>query len=453
MTAGKNNNNSIMTRALRVLIFVSLVLVSVVIYYLSHDVESGDNPVKIYFADNISPAHKALIKKFNAAYQGRIEVVPVDLPFSKFSTNERKELLARSLRSKSDRIDVFAVDLIWVPRFARWAEPLDIYFPMQQRSSIMSNALESCYFEDHLVGIPFYIDVGLMYYREDLLRKLPDYKEWQKRIARSLTWSELLTLSNRLKSKNGYTYLFAANNYEGLVCSFLDLIRGSGGGIVQGDSINLLTPEAIRSLNLLTDLVKRYKITPPEVTGYDEYQTYLYGLEYDVPFMRGWPGIKRHYSGNISHSEKLGLLQVAPLPHFAGARPASVFGGWNLMIPRTSRRKMEALEFLKFLLLPENQRILYEQGGYIPVGLPLYQQEEFINDNPELAAYRTLIENGFHRPKLVDYTKISDAISNYANQAIEGRLTVEDALRNATRSINKSRTIIKQLPGGTDRKQ
>jgi multiple sugar transport system substrate-binding protein len=32
-------------------------------------------------------------------------------PFQKFSTNERKELLTRSLRSKSDRIDIFSVDL------------------------------------------------------------------------------------------------------------------------------------------------------------------------------------------------------------------------------------------------------------------------------------------------------------------------------------------------------
>lgn len=88
-------------------------------------------PARIYFADNISIAHEALIKRFNETYRGEIEVIPVNLPFSKFSTNERKELLARSLRSKSDLIDVFAVDLIWVPRFAKWCEPLDIHIGIQ----------------------------------------------------------------------------------------------------------------------------------------------------------------------------------------------------------------------------------------------------------------------------------------------------------------------------------
>ncbi|MCB9069591.1 MAG: hypothetical protein H6629_17535 [Calditrichae bacterium] len=74
----------------------------------------GNNTAtQIYFVDNISQAHSELINRFNAEYSGRIEVVPVDLPFEKFSTNERKQLLAKSLRSKSDRIDVFAIDLIW----------------------------------------------------------------------------------------------------------------------------------------------------------------------------------------------------------------------------------------------------------------------------------------------------------------------------------------------------
>src|SRR5512140_3173445 len=77
-------------------------------------------PTRVYFADNISKAHRVIIAEFNKRHAGSIEVVPVDLPFDKFSTNERKELLARSLRSKSDKIDIFAVDLIWVPRFARW---------------------------------------------------------------------------------------------------------------------------------------------------------------------------------------------------------------------------------------------------------------------------------------------------------------------------------------------
>ena len=87
-----------------------------------------NNERKIYYVDNISIAHRHVIDRFNQLNKGKIKVEVINLSFEKFSTNERKELLARYLRSKNDKIDVFAADQIWAHRFARWAEPLDKYF-------------------------------------------------------------------------------------------------------------------------------------------------------------------------------------------------------------------------------------------------------------------------------------------------------------------------------------
>ena len=116
---------------LSVVVIVSLILV--IFYFNALPIISSEasQPVQVYFADHISLAHELVIQKFNEKYKGLIEVIPVNLPFNKFSTNERKELLARSLRSKSDRLDLYSVDQIWVPRFAKWSEPLDEYFPQR----------------------------------------------------------------------------------------------------------------------------------------------------------------------------------------------------------------------------------------------------------------------------------------------------------------------------------
>ena len=96
-----------------------------------------ENGIKLYFADNITAGHQIIIDKFNRIHQDKIQVIPVNLPFSKFSTNERKELLARTLRSRSERLDIFAVDVIWNHRFAKWAEPLDDYFPDNFRDELI----------------------------------------------------------------------------------------------------------------------------------------------------------------------------------------------------------------------------------------------------------------------------------------------------------------------------
>ena len=122
-----------------------LVTVFVLIVFIFSPVSYDENLKKsekvIYYADNISPALHKIINKFNAEYRGRIRVETIDLSFDKFSTNERKELLARYLRSKSSRIELFSVDIIWVPRFSRWALPLNRLLDSNLVGNIMPHFL------------------------------------------------------------------------------------------------------------------------------------------------------------------------------------------------------------------------------------------------------------------------------------------------------------------------
>src|SRR4030066_104369 len=100
---------------------------------------------KLYYVDNISEAHLKIIKKFNEKYKNKIEVVPVNLPFNHFTTNDRKEILTRSLRSRSDGVDIFAVDLIWIPRFAKWGYTMDRSFDERTLTEVNQMALWACY--------------------------------------------------------------------------------------------------------------------------------------------------------------------------------------------------------------------------------------------------------------------------------------------------------------------
>lgn len=404
-----------------------------------------DSVTQIFFADNISNAHQKLIERFNEEFKGQIEVIPINLPFSKFSTNERKELLARSLRSKSDRIDVFAVDLIWVPRFARWGQPLGMYFQANERSRIMESALQSCYVEEQLVAVPFYIDVGMMYYRRDILQSLPDYSQLTEKLKNALSWEEFIELHQRLRRLNQPFYMFPAKNYEGLVCSFIDLLKGQEQSIFAGDSVQLNTPAARKGLQLLVDLVHDYKMTPEVVTEFDEMNNYRYALKHDALFFRGWPGFLRNFDAFDSPEmkEKMKDVEPAALPYFEGYKPVSVYGGWNLMISRFSTKQSAALEFIRFVMRKENQELMYDAGGYLPVNQAVYQDSLFLARNPELNYYRRLLHNGVHRPYVVDYTKISDVISYYVHSAIKKEISVPQALARATKVINSKEVLIR----------
>ena len=403
------------------------------------DLESEETTT-IYFADNISAAHRKLIDRFNEHYQGRIRVVPINLPFDKFSTNERKQLLTRSFRSKTTRIDIFAVDLVWVPRFVKWAEPLSAYFSPEERRAFLPYALESCVFDSVLVGVPFYIDIGMMYYRADLLQKLPDYAAIEHKLKSSMPWEEFIALGRRPELAHHPFYLFPADNYEGLICCFVEAVNSQNVALLQDNELRLNTPETRRALQLLVDLINTFGLTPKNVTEYNEIDVYRYALNHDAVFLRGWPGNLRPYLD--SARTKVENMRIAALPHFREARATSVYGGWNLMISKDSEKKAEALEFLEFATGPEAQKILYEEMGYLPASKTVYEDSAYFASRPELQYLRQLLDRGVHRPALVEYTKISDILSFYCKRAIKMEMTVERALQSAENMIRSEKVLL-----------
>ena len=403
----------------------------------------SNNITKIYFADNISPALQILINRFNEKYLNEIEVVPINLPFSKFSTNERKELLARSLRSKSDLIDVFAADLIWSARFAKWVHPLNSFIDSSELNLILNYSLESCYYDENLVALPLYIDVGLMYYRRDILEKYPQFHILEENLKKSITWEDFIELGESFFKGVEPFYMFPAKNYEGLVCSLAELIISQNASLFSKDTLTINTPESKRALQLLVDLVNRYHLTPSAVLNFDEYQSYVYSLKNDAIFFRGWSGFMQNHNRIIEEAGKTGLFGVAALPHFKGSIPVSAFGGWNLMISRSSKHPEKAVKFLKFALMKENQEMMFSIGGYLPVNYKVYEDKEFVEQHEFLDYYQNLLKRGVHRPYTPDYTKKSDIISFYIHQAIKGELAPEEALVKAENLMNTDKFIIK----------
>jgi multiple sugar transport system substrate-binding protein len=398
-------------------------------------------PTRVYFADHISPTHQKAIDIFNRRHQGRIEVIPVNLPFSKFTTNERKELLARSLRSKSEKLDVFAVDLIWVSRFAKWAEPLDAYFTGTERERLLSYALQSCAYRGSFVAAPMYIDIGLMYYRRDIIARLQDASLVEQKLINGITWEELLNLRSRLKYGKKSFYIFQGKDYEGLVCNFLEMRAALDTTTIRRNTLDLSGPSSISSLRMMSELL-RTGAAPREICDFDENTSYRYMLDHDAPFVRGWPNFIENFRSFYSDTTKLSLIGHARVPRMQGGTSRSVFGGWNFMVSKSSARKAEAIEFIKFMQSEEVQRILFEHGGYIPILNSLYENPNYIAAHQELAFYRRLLADGFHRPSMEEYTKVSDIVSQYINRTLRGEFTPEEAAKRANAMIHSGSPLV-----------
>ncbi len=398
---------------------------------------------KIYFADNISPTHLLLINKFNEKYKGKIEVVPIDLPFQKFSTNERKELLIRSLRSRNERIDIFSVDQIWVPRFAKWTEPLNRYLTQPNRDQLLDLVLQTSYYKNDLVALPLYFDLGMMYINNDFLKTQQGYEELKNELENFITWERFVEISKKMKIGSKPYYLFPADDYEGLMCSFIELLEQQNSKMFDGDTVRITTPQAEKALQLLVDLVNTHGLSPESVLDSRESECYHAYIEENGIFLRGWSGLVNWYRVNISYIEQLPKYSVVPLPHFKGGKPSSIVGGWNMMLSKYSSNKSEAVEFMKYLISEEAQHILYTNGGYLPVIKSFYTNKEINQKHPETSFLKKLITTAVHRPFLDKYTRCSDVIAHYLNLALRKKISPLEALKTAERVINSREFFIK----------
>ena len=420
-------------------ISVGLILVLVALFYSTIDMAPKKSVTTIYYVDHISKAHKLVIDSFNKKYEGKIHVEAINLPFNTFSTNERKELLARYLRSKSDRIDIFAVDQIWVPRFAKWGINLDKYFPPKEAQQYLARALESCRYNDTLVALPLYLDISLLMARKDLILKNKNGEKWLNELKNTITWQRFKELKKELNLPNPF-YIFQADEYEGLMCILMELVASQNGSIIKNNTLFIRgNKELKKAIQLLADMVNKDGISPADVLSFKENESFRYFISKNGVFVRAWPT----FSGNDEnvfpgYNALKSKLVYLPNPYFEGGRQVSVFGGWNLMISKNSRKAAESATFLRYVVSPEAQKIFYENGLYLPVVSSIYSDSVYIKQYPELNFFYNYIQRGVHRPFLKEYTRISDILVHYVKEAMSKKINVDQAIEETARKLESN---------------
>ncbi len=419
-------------------IFLTLVAVSFVGVQIYSSLHRKKAVTEILFADRMTEAHRILIQEYNDLHQGEVKVVPIDFPNADFTTNERKEVLTRSLRGEGDDIDVFAVDPIWVERFARWSEPLDQYFDTTELSQITEETLSSCYRDGKLVAVPFDQARGVLFYRNSLLRSLPGGDKIADEVDRGITWEDFVKYGERMRDPTLW-YVFPAAEYEGLICVYTELLLSLQKDYFLKHGFNFQTPQARRALQFLTDLVHKYRVSPGAVTSMTEVSSFEYFTERKAIFLHGWSTYDKDFS--LTDEQKKDL-KMAPLPHFRDGTEASMIGGWDVMISKFSPKKKEAIAFVKFLLGKKSQETFYAQAGYFPVIRSLFVDETYRNRYPELISLYRMLTGGVHRPSHEKYTKFSEILAHDVAQAIRGVISVDDALHQATKSIESEKITL-----------
>jgi multiple sugar transport system substrate-binding protein len=341
--------------------------------------------------------------------------------------SQRHQLFVQWLNAHVGDPDVMELDVIWTSEFAAagWIRPLDAYSPTP--SDFFPATVEANVWDDKLYAIPWYVGVGLLYWRTDLLDHAP----------RSM--DELVRQAERAMRAQGgppYGFVWQGARYEGLITTFVEYLGAFGAEIMNDDGdVVVDSPRAIEALTFMRDEITSSHIAPSEVLTWHEEETRFAFQNGNAVFMRNWPYAYSLLSDS-SQSRVAGKFAVAAMPAAEGGRPTTALGGAELAINAYSEHPDIAWELIKYLTAPEQQLERAAATGDYPTRRALY-------DDPRLARalvvplnqVRTAIESAVPRPVTPIYTELSGLLQVQLHRALTGQTSPTAALHAAARQM------------------
>ncbi len=253
--------------------------------------------------------------------------------------------LTRQLLEKGDA-DVFGVDVIWPGMLGDAL--LDLKPSFGSEMAKQDNELVSNFtVQGRLVAVPFHTNVGVLFYRKDLLKKYGFHRPPR-------TWNELERMAGRIQAgeraagnRDFWGYLWPASAGESLTCDALEWQYSDGGGhIVETDGkISVNNSKSIRAWKRAERWIGT--ISPPAVLSYQEWDSInVFAYSQKAAFLRSWTS--DYFLGHPVKNALTGKEGVTAMPGGSQAR-AGTLGGFGLAVSRASRHPEEAIRLIRFL--------------------------------------------------------------------------------------------------------
>lgn len=334
-----------------------------------------------------------------------------------------------SLEAGADDYDVLVADIVWVPEFARagWIADLSPFFPPETlREDFLPGPVRAVVVEERTYAVPWFVDVGVLYYRTDLVPRAPRTYEELQRFAREAM--------ARHPGLNGYAW--QGRQYEGLNCNVYEALWGHGGEALTPDGRVLLDTEPAReALTYLRGLLES-GVSPPSVTSMAEEEARRMFQEGRAVFMRNWP-----YAWSESQkpgSPVRGKVGLAPLPTVSGEPGSGTLGGWQLAVNAhvSEPRRRAAARLIAHLTSPEANLLMALHYARNPPRRSVYEDPRLVAADPFIARLRELVEHARPRPVTPYYLLMTDVLQSEFSAAIAGLRSPEEALKRAQRQVD-----------------
>jgi multiple sugar transport system substrate-binding protein len=387
----------------------------------------GSGKERLVFSGSGLGLEADIVRRQLARFAERHPGVDVELRVTPDAADQRHQLYVHWLNARTPEPDVLQLDIVWTAEFAGagWIRPLDEFDP--DVADFVPPVVAASRWQGRLFALPWFIDLGLLYWRTDLLAAPP----------RSL--AELASEARRLRADGATRFglVWQGARYEGLVTVFVEHLGAFGGRILDEDgSVAVDEPAAIRALTFMCDAIGRNGFVPTSALTWQEEQSRFAFQNGDSAFMRNWPYAWALMQDD-SQSRVAQRFAVAPFPGAAdGGRPTSALGGAQLAINARSVRPALAWALVSFLAAPEQMLERARVLGQLPARRSLYEDPALADALPfPIDDVRTALAAARARPTTPVYSELSEILQVSIHRALSGQETPSAALHEAAREL------------------
>jgi len=367
-----------------------------------------------YYGDSVGAGadiDKVLASQFSQQTGIIVNVVPKPQ-----DSTQNYATYQRFFQGKSSDVDVMMLDVIWpssfAPHLVDLSQALSDEAKLHYDTIIKNNTVDG-----KVIAMPWFGDVGMLYYRTDLLQKYGFSDPPQ-------TWDELEQMATKImdgeKSNASFQgFVFQGDAYEGLTCNALEWIASSGGGMIidENGKVTVNNKDAIDMLNRAKGWVG--KIAPRDVTSFQEEDARNVFQGGNSAFMRNWP--YAYAEGNQSDSPIKGKFDAAPLPAAQGQKHYGCVGGWQLGVSAYSKAKDASIEFVRYMTSPEVETWRAVIGSYVPTMASVASDPDVLKAMPFLSKLNDVVRaTRPSGPTGANYNQVSTYFFQGVNKILNG---------------------------------
>jgi len=400
-------------------VFATLALLSA----CGRDSEAGTTTIHFWAMGREAEVVAELLPAFEAEHPGlRVEVQAI--PW----TAAHEKLL--TAYAADDLPDLLQLGNTWIPEFAALdaLEPLDARIAGSEvidAGDYFPGILATNVVDGRTLGVPWYVDTRLLFYRKDILRDAgvdAAPRTWEE-------WAAAMAAIQRVAGPGRHAILLPLNEFEPQLSLALQqdepLLREGG---TRG---NFSSPGFRAALGFYARIFEEGwapALSETQVSNvWDEFfrgsfAFYLSGPWNIREFRRRAPPALADAWGTM------------PLPGPEGPG-AGIAGGTSLVLPRSGAQSDAAWQLVEYLSRPEVQHRFHAASGNLPPRRSTWERHD-LDADPLAAAFRDQLERVRPTPKVLEWERIAQEIRLVTERVVRGGPAQDEAVRELDTSVD-----------------